>query len=69
MNVGFEKWQNYLLDKVSRNSAHTYQATIIAGLNRAVKDRILHTNPYDRVNNIKLEDTKSSVNEFGSGKN
>ena len=30
-----EKWQNYLLDKVSRNSAHTYQATIIAGLNRA----------------------------------
>ena len=40
-----EKWQNYLLDKVSRNSAHTYQATIIAGLNHAVKDRILQTNP------------------------
>ena len=59
-----EKWQNYLLDKVSRNSAHTYQATIIAGLNRAVKDRILHTNPYDRVNKIKLEDTKREFLTF-----
>ena len=59
-----EKWQNYLLDKVSRNSAHTYQATIIAGLNRAVKDGILHTNPYDRVNKIKLEDTKRGFLTF-----
>ena len=47
-----EKWKDYLLNQVSRNSAHIYFTTTKASLNQAVKDGIIQSNPCRRVNNI-----------------
>ncbi len=53
-----EKYQDYLLKQVSRNSAHTYYSKIKAALNHAVRDKIIQSNPCKRVQNIRKEDTE-----------
>jgi len=53
-----EKYQYYLLKQVSRNSAHTYYSKIKAALNQAVRDKIIQSNPCNRVQNIRKEDTE-----------
>ena len=53
-----EKYQYFLLKQVSRNSAHTYYSKIKAALNQAVRDKIIQSNPCNRVQNIRKEDTE-----------
>lgn len=53
-----EKYQDYLLKQVSRNSAHTYYSKIKAALNHAVRDKIIQSNPCKRVQNIRKVDTE-----------
>ena len=47
-----------MLKQVSRNSAHTYYSKIKAALNQAVRDKIIQSNPCNRVQNIRKEDTE-----------
>ena len=53
-----EKWQRFLLEKVSRNTAVGYYVLTKAALNQAVRDRIIQDNPCKRVQNIKRQDTE-----------
>ena len=53
-----EKFRDFLLTKVSRNTAHTYFSKIKATLNQAVKDKIILVNPANNVSNIKRRDVE-----------
>ncbi|HIA56132.1 MAG TPA: site-specific integrase [Candidatus Lambdaproteobacteria bacterium] len=59
-----EKWQDYLLKQVSRNTAQIYFSITKSSLNQSVKDGILSTNPCNRVTNIKREDTERQFLTF-----
>jgi len=59
-----EKWQRFLLEKVSRNTAVGYYALTKAALNQAVRDRIIQDNPCRRVQNIKRQDTERNFLTF-----
>jgi len=52
-----EQWQNYLLKQVSNNTASGHYAKTASALRLAVRDKIIQTNPCERVRNIKMEDT------------
>ena len=59
-----EKWQRFLLEKVSRNTAVDYYSLTKAALNQAVRDRIIQDNPCRRVQNIKRQDTERNFLTF-----
>lgn len=48
-----ESFSNYLLEKVSQNSARTYLQKISTTLNQAVKQKIIAHNPYHHINTLK----------------
>ena len=52
-----EKYQDYLLKQVSRNSAHTYYSKIKAALNHAVRDKIIQC----RISGRKILKSNSSL--------
>jgi site-specific recombinase XerD len=53
-----EQFQNYLLKKVSPNTASVYYGKVRSSLQRAVRDRIISKNPCDNLGNIKPEETE-----------
>jgi len=52
-----EDFQDYLLTKVSANASITYLNSINAGLNYAVKNKIIHENPYQFADKPRKEET------------
>jgi|TARA_B100001079_G_scaffold250768_1_gene242573 site-specific recombinase XerD len=59
-----ERFQNYLLKRITRNTASGHFGKVRAALKRAVRDRIIIRNPCDKVENIKLEDTERQFLTF-----
>jgi len=53
-----EKFKEYLLGKVSQNSAQVYYQVLKRILNKAKREKIIITNPADFVDNIKSKDVK-----------
>ncbi|MBK8944177.1 MAG: site-specific integrase [Ignavibacteriae bacterium] len=53
-----EEYKNYLLSKVSQNTAHHYFANLSTVFNQAVKDGIIDNNILKRVNHIPKKDVK-----------
>lgn len=53
-----ENFKNYLLKKVSQNSAHTYFNKLKASLHQAERDKIISNNPAYRVKSPEQKDTK-----------
>lgn len=56
--IWLENFKNYLLSKVSQNSAHSYFNKIKASLHQAERDKIIGVNPAHRVASPKQKDTK-----------
>ena len=59
-----ERLQNYLLKKVSSNTASVYYGKVRSALKRAVRERIISRNPCDNVSNIKSEETEREFLTF-----
>ena len=59
-----ERLQNYLLKKVSSNTASVYYGKVRSALKRAERDRIISRNPCDNVSNIKSEETEREFLTF-----
>ena len=59
-----EKWQNFLLEKVSRNTTAGHYAKTASALKLAVRDKIIQRNPCDSITNIKLEEIEREYLNF-----
>ena len=59
-----EKWQNFLLEKVSRNTAAGHYAKTASAMKLAVRDKIIQRNPCDSITNIKLEEIERKYLNF-----
>jgi len=59
-----EKWQNFLIEKVSRNTAAGHYAKTASALKLAVRDKIIQRNPCDSITNIKLEEIEREYLNF-----
>ena len=59
-----ERFQSYLLKKVSPNTSSVYYGKVRSALKRAVRDKIISRNPCDNVSNIKLEETERKFLKF-----
>ena len=55
-DVWLEEFKSYILTKVSQNTARSYFSKVKTALRRAVKDKIIVTNPADLVDQIKEQD-------------
>jgi site-specific recombinase XerD len=52
-----EDFQDYLLGRLSCNSAHMYAGAVRQALRKAVKDSIIIRNPGDEIDTIKMQET------------
>jgi len=59
-----EKWQTFLLEKVSRNTAAGHYAKTASAMKLAVRDKIIQRNPCDSITNIKLEEIERKYLNF-----
>ena len=59
-----EKWQNFLLEKVSRNTAAGHYAKTASAMKLAVRDKIIQRNSCDSITNIKLEEIEREYLNF-----
>jgi integrase len=53
-----ELFRDYLLSKVSNNTAHSYFSKVKCALKRAVKDKIIFRNPTELIDTIKTTETE-----------
>jgi integrase len=62
--VWLDKFQEYLLDQVSGNSANAYLQKIKASLNIAVKEGIIHANPCLTIDIVKSQQSERTYLTF-----
>jgi integrase len=53
-----EDFQNFILSRVSSNTAHSYYMLLKSSFKQAIKDKIINSNPADDVPNIKKQEIK-----------